>query len=313
MKQSYKWLLGLVLLAFLTVGLTLEKVFSVNSVAPESKGGMRLLEQHLLLSDLSGLMPDAESRKVIRKLDAFVAQAQEVRRNEWLEKIAQDYGVPSFALRSTNNLDDPVVRPNQVIIVQNKKGMVHIAKEGEALDGIIQTYEKLGSTKDKILAVNAWDEMTYLKEGELYLKEGSVLWIPDARRSFPVFSRPVAWSRISSRFGFRRHPVLKTKRYHDGFDMVAPHGAPVFSGDAGVITFAGWQGGYGNLIEIRHNKTTTRYGHLSQILVQVGQKVKRKQLVGRVGSTGLSTGPHLHFEVRRNSDGKVQNPRKYLF
>jgi murein DD-endopeptidase MepM/ murein hydrolase activator NlpD len=191
--------------------------------------------------------------------------------------------------------------------------MVHIAKEGESFDAVVKGYEKLGAKREKILASNNIDEISYFKDGQLYLIEGVKLWIPEARRSYPFLSKPVQWSRISSSFGVRRHPLLRIKRRHDGYDMVAPYGSPVFAGQDGVITFAGWQGGYGNMIEIRHSNITTRYGHLSKVNVEVGQRVKRRQLIGRVGSTGISTGPHLHFEVRRNSDGKAVRPGKYLY
>ena len=310
--RNKKLLLSLGIAAFVMLGLTMQKLFSLNTAKIEPRN-MLQFEQNLLLSETDGVLPEADAQKVIRGLEPFVSKNHTVKKSEWLEKIAEEYGIPAHALRSTNNLEDAQVRPNQQVIVQNKKGMVHVSKEGESLDWVIQTYEKLGSKREKILAMNLLDEVTFIKGSKVYLKEGTRLWIPDARRSFPILFRPVVWSRISSRFGLRRHPILKVKRWHEGFDMVAPYGAPVYAGEKGVVTFAGWFGGYGNVVEIRHEKNTTRYGHLSKILVDVGQKVKRKQMVGRVGSTGLATGPHLHFEVRRNADGKVLNPRKFLY
>lgn len=271
------------------------------------------VEEALLLNRSDGLLTEEQAREVIRKAKTLIVKSHEVKSSEWLEKLAQYYGTYGNYLRSTNNLEDPVLRARQQVIVYNQKGMVYFAQGGEPMEQIIKTYERLGGRKNQILAANAWDEISEMHKGVLTLKEGAKLWVPYAQKSYPILFRPVAWSRISSGFGFRRHPVLKYKRFHDGFDMVAPYGSSVRASEAGVVTFAGWEGGYGNMVEIRHRNTTTRYGHLSKIKVQAGEKVNRKEIIGNVGSTGLSTGPHLHFEVRRNSDGKLQNPRKYLF
>lgn len=298
---------------FTVGGLALKNVFSINVSRDQAPGDLLRSETSLLLNEPDGLLAEKDARKIIKNAQFLIVKLHKVGRNEWLEKIAQEFGAPAPYLRSTNNLEDPGLRPQQEMVVYNKRGMVHVAKSGEPVESVIKFYERLGAKKEKILAGNAWDEISEIKEGILCLKEGAALWIPDARKSFPVFFRPVAWSRISSSFGFRRHPLLKMRRFHDGYDLVAPYGSSVYASEGGTVLFAGWKGGYGNMVEIRHRNTTTRYGHLSALYVQTGQEVKKKHLIGRVGSSGLSTGPHLHFEVRRNSDGKLQNPRKYLF
>lgn len=106
---------------------------------------------------------------------------------------------------------------------------------------------------------------------------------------------------FSSPFGWRVHPVTGERRFHSGVDLAAAFGTLVQSANTGTVVFAGWKGGYGNAVIVRYadNKYETLYGHLSAILVQQGQIVQAKQTIGRVGSTGLSTGPHLHFELRR--------------
>ncbi len=295
----------------LFVGFAMDKVFSTTSRPPAVKDG--ILETSLLLSELDGLLPQKDAIQIYARLETPVSRLHSVSSSEWLEKIAQNYGVPAIYIRSTNNLEDPLLRPNQQILVQNKRGMIHLVRGGdEKLEDIIKTYEKMGSSREKILAANALDEVTYVKEGSIYVFEDTKVLVPDARRSFPFLARPVAWSRISSGFGMRRHPTLKIRRRHDGYDMVARHGAPVYAGQNGTIVFAGWKGGYGNVIEVRHSQITTVYGHLSEIHVQPGQAVKKKQLIGRVGSTGISTGPHLHFEVRNNSTGRPVRPGRYL-
>jgi murein DD-endopeptidase MepM/ murein hydrolase activator NlpD len=126
---------------------------------------------------------------------------------------------------------------------------------------------------------------------------------------------PTMWAhqgKINNEYGFRRNPFGgRTYEFHAGLDIDGERGDLVLAPANGVITKAGWQGGYGNLIEIDHqNGLTTRYGHLSRIEVQVGDAIGRGQLLGLVGSTGRSTGPHLHYELRLND--KSINPRRFL-
>ncbi|MCY7367902.1 MAG: M23 family metallopeptidase [Chamaesiphon sp.] len=105
---------------------------------------------------------------------------------------------------------------------------------------------------------------------------------------------------ISSRFGWRTHPLSGTRRFHSGLDLAAPSGSPVVATGSGTVISAGWNGGYGNAVIIQHSDTQqTLYGHLSKISVQAGQTIAQGNVIGLVGSTGNSTGPHLHFESRR--------------
>jgi len=129
------------------------------------------------------------------------------------------------------------------------------------------------------------------------------------RRSF--LRAPLRFSHISSRFGGRFHPILKKWRTHEGTDYAAAYGTPVRSTADGVVMIAGRNGGYGNLIEIRHaNGIRTRYGHLSKFAkgLYVGARVRQEQVIGYVGATGLATGPHLHYEFLVN--GRPTNPQR---
>jgi murein DD-endopeptidase MepM/ murein hydrolase activator NlpD len=127
-----------------------------------------------------------------------------------------------------------------------------------------------------------------------------------------LLKSPLRFSYISSYFSKRRwHPILKCWRPHHGLDYVAPIGTPISSIGDGRVVFKGWKGGYGNLVEIRHkNNFRSRYGHLSRFAkgLYVGKQVKAGELIGYLGSTGLSTGPHLHFELHKN--GVPVNPLK---
>ena len=122
---------------------------------------------------------------------------------------------------------------------------------------------------------------------------------------------PVPGRKISSRFGARRDPLNGRQAMHAGLDFGAPEGEPVRATAAAKVEFAGRRGGYGKLVILDHgNGITTRYGHLSRISVEKGQSVRRGQRIGRVGSTGRSTGPHLHYEVRRK--GQARDPSHYV-
>lgn len=124
------------------------------------------------------------------------------------------------------------------------------------------------------------------------------------------FQMPVK-GRISSGFGNRVHPIDKIVKFHAGIDIAAPKGTPIGAAAEGVVTFAGWRKGYGNLVIVRHaDGRETRYGHAEKIFVKEGDEVFAGKPVALVGSTGKSTGPHLHFEVREN--GSPVNPRDFL-
>ncbi len=116
---------------------------------------------------------------------------------------------------------------------------------------------------------------------------------------------------ISSPYGWRKHPLLGYRRLHTGMDFAAGYGSTIRAADSGTVIYSGWHGGYGKTVIINHGKgITTLYAHSSKLYVKSGESVKRGQAISAVGSTGLSTGPHLHFEVRKN--GTPVNPANYL-
>ncbi|WCT73756.1 peptidoglycan DD-metalloendopeptidase family protein [Sphingomonas naphthae] len=122
---------------------------------------------------------------------------------------------------------------------------------------------------------------------------------------------PVA-GRVTSSFGMRRHPLLGYSRLHKGIDYGAPYGAPIVAATDGVVKFSGWHGGHGKYVQLAHaGGLGTGYGHMSRIVATVGQRVAAGQVIGYVGSTGMSTGPHLHYELYRN--GQAINPTSVKF
>ncbi|WP_241461678.1 M23 family metallopeptidase [Aurantiacibacter luteus] len=146
--------------------------------------------------------------------------------------------------------------------------------------------------------------MRWGREGRFYdatgtgeLREGLIQPVPGA---------------VTSRFGMRRHPILGYRRMHSGLDFRAASGTPIYAVTDGVVNFAGRNGGYGNFVRLRHaGNLSTGYAHMSRIAVSNGQNVRRGQVIGYVGSTGLSTGPHLHYEMYRG--GQTIDPASVRF
>ena len=143
-----------------------------------------------------------------------------------------------------------------------------------------------------------WFQAPGARKGSYYQANGESL-----QRAY--LTSPVAYTRVSSGFKMRFHPILNTWRAHNGTDLAAPHGTPVRTVGDGVVEFAGVQNGFGNVVFIKHrNGHETVYAHLSRIDVKKGASVTQGELIGAVGATGWATGPHLHFEFRVNGQQK---------
>ena len=175
-------------------------------------------------------------------------------------------------------------------------------KQGEL---ILENYQRIDMLKKQMyIQTKSYDELM-----ELALKKEEML------ASLPAI-QPVSKEhikRISSGYGYRMDPILKVRRPHEGLDFSLPKGTPIYATGDGVIKSTRRSpAGYGNHIDIDHGfNYTTRYAHLSNFAVKVGQKVKRGELIGYSGNSGKSTAPHLHYEVREN--GHAQNPVHYFY
>ena len=180
-------------------------------------------------------------------------------------------------------------------------------KKAEVADILSEKNDLLSGARADKNALLAMQAQQVSKETEIQrilesLKYGSA---PNGRLFWPTAGR------IISGFGNRKHPILGYVRPHTGVDMAASNGTPIFAADGGQVLQASYSGGYGNSILIYHGGGfATFYAHMSGFAVGPGQMVKRGQVIGYVGATGLATGPHLHFEVRIN--GIAQNPLSYL-
>jgi murein DD-endopeptidase MepM/ murein hydrolase activator NlpD len=274
----------------------------------------------MVYSVLTAAGPQEPDPKVFREIKNLVyAQHLVTRKDGSAYLIAKRYGTTIQALQATNNNELIFLPLGKTITVLNKNGQLYkIKKSKETLGQIAKKYYKLPKQiekfKEMILTENDLPATALL--GHYELPEGTRLLLPKVRVNFDTYHFPFhgwGWGRISSRFGLRYHPILKRKRFHEGLDLPRPWGTPVYPARSGRVMRAGWSEGYGLLIVIRHSDgATTRYGHLSKIFVKPGTWVERgKTLIGRVGSTGLSTGPHLHFEVR-DKYGHPINPVKEI-
>ncbi len=191
-----------------------------------------------------------------------------------------------------------------------------VVGDGETLWDIAQAY---GVSVDAIVEANALPNGNLIFPGERLVipihtvgVSGGI--VPRPRRPSVSLASVFVWparGRVTSGFGFRRHPVFGTQEMHTGIDIGAPLGTPVVSARAGTVIAADWEGGYGKLVRVDHGDgLTTSYSHLSQIAVRVGQRLYPGDLIGYVGNTGFSTGPHLLFEIRVH--GRPLDPLKYL-
>jgi len=191
-----------------------------------------------------------------------------------------------------------------------------IEAEAEAAQAVVaaeaaaekRTYEAIEAKKDVYEAqLKALQAESDRIAKELASRQSAGISIPKGNGQF---KRPVDGG-VSSPFGYRIHPIYKTKRLHAGIDFSAPMGAPIRAAGSGVVTSAGWNGGYGNAVIIDHgNGLATLYAHQSRMAVSAGARVSTGDVIGYVGSTGASTGPHLHFEVR--AGGTPVDPAPYL-
>ncbi len=188
-------------------------------------------------------------------------------------------------------------------------------REGDTVEVLYETYEtedgdfaRYGDVLYASLTVGGHKIPVYRFEG----KNGEHGYYKENGKSLKrtLMSTPIDGARMSSGYGMRRHPVLGYNKMHKGVDFAASRGTPIYAAGDGVIEKAGRQGGYGNYIRIKHNSSLqTAYAHMNRFAkgMRAGKRVKQGDVIGYVGSTGRSTGPHLHFEVLRN--GKQVNPK----
>lgn len=230
-----------------------------------------------------------------------------VQRGETLWDIARSYGVTIESIISANNIvNQNRIQVGQELKILSVKGVLHEVAVGESLWEISERY---GVSLEEIVKVNEiTNPSTIQPKTQIVIPGATQLKLRDALVVNGQLQRAFSWplqGRISSPFGPR------WGRMHKGLDIAVPIGTQVKAAADGKVKFSGWNGSYGNLVIIDHgNGVETRYAHLDRLVAQVGQKVSRGQVVAYSGNTGVSTGPHLHFEIRLN--GEAYDPQKYL-
>lgn len=227
-----------------------------------------------------------------------------------LTVISKKIGVNLDTLVSVNRISNAnKLRPGQKIKIPNRNGLLYAVQKGESLEEITEKYE---IDLNKVLSFNKIYDKDNINAGDEIFLPGAKYTLEERIDKFgQMFSLPTKVTRISSVFGYRVHPITKVRTKHMGVDIQGSLNTPIYAARKGKVIFAGYSGGYGNLVIVRHDKGyTTYYGHLNKITTRVGANVGQGTMIGRMGSTGNSTGSHLHFEVRRN--GVALNPVDFI-
>ncbi len=201
-------------------------------------------------------------------------------------------------------------------LVVGEKNLVQ-QKADESLKSINNLSASRASLDKEIKDINSRLDKLEAQEDKLISQSNALVnQIKNLQRKGAYAGGNMTWpcpgsSKISSYYGNRMHPILKKYKMHTGIDISARQGASIVAANSGTVMMAGYQNGYGYTVVIDHGGgITTLYAHCSKLLVKVGSKVKAGQTIAKVGSTGLSTGPHLHFEVRKN--GSTTDPLRYV-
>lgn len=231
-----------------------------------------------------------------------------VQKGDMIGFIADKFNVTQDTIISVNNIHQSrLIQIGQILKIPSMPGIVYtVKKNGETANSIAEKFEV---SVEKLARVNHLQENQNLVAGQtLFAPDALLDWVTRQEINGDLFHKPVH-SRyyLSSYYGWRSSPFSGKRSYHSGVDMACPHGTPVYAALGGTVTSVGYNNVYGNYIIVTHHSGyKTLYGHLSKQLVTRGKWVDTNSRIGLVGSTGLSTGPHLHFTVYKF--GKTVNP-----
>ena len=232
-----------------------------------------------------------------------------VKSGDTISEIADRYDITEDTIISVNNIKSSrTLQVGQYLKVPTMEGILYTVKaDGETPKTIADKYSV---SAEKVAMANSLQENSSLSAGRTVFVTGAKMdRITKLEINGDLFKNPLRSSYyISSRFGWRVSPFDSSKRtYHGGIDMACPTGTPIYAASEGTVITAGWSNVYGNYVIVSHHSGyKTLYGHMSSILVTKGQYVNTTTKIGKVGSTGQSTGPHLHFTVYKN--GNAINP-----
>jgi len=314
---------------YVKAGDTLIGIGEYFSLPPEVIAKANALKNpHLLMEGQELLVPltkeDAEAvlaevrarkeREKIVPVKALEIRKYTVSEGDSLWSIANSFNLDINTLFGCNDMKNPnYLRVGTTLRIPNQDGLFYKVKKGDTLAEIASKYG---------LPVEAIQEVNGLSGTNITV--GKELFLPGAKPVTSVYSftggssssvsAGFRWplsGRITSGYGWRRDPFTKRRDFHTGIDIRGVTGRIVRASKAGRVVYSGWMGGYGRVVVIDHGKDySTLYAHCSSLLVRKGQRVSAGQAIGKVGSTGRATGPHLHFEVRYRN--KSINPLKVL-
>ncbi len=290
-------------------GVTIDQLMNWNKIPSRSniRPGQKLQlavskEQQAKLAKAQKAAKPVKGRKA-----TYTVQA-----GDNLYTIAKKLRTSVASLLLNNNVIDPEhLRPGQVLNISTANRIVHIVNQGETLWELSKLYsiplkELITHNDIKYRTIFPGQRLTIPVRDPKTLKS----LFSKRNKKKGKYARPLR-GRLCGVFGWRIHPILKRRLFHCGVDLAARQGTAIGSIAAGKVTFAGWLRGYGKVVVVKHGKKySSRYAHCKSINVKVGQHVKAGQTIARVGTTGLSTGPHLHLEVRKY--GRPVDPRDYV-
>ena len=246
----------------------------------------------------------------------------EIKKGDNYWTLARDYNSNIDSLIGVNIFwEDLLARVGRAVAIPSERGVLEFVTDYNQIKALAEEYkadeDDIEVQKTPFLYPFYYKFIDNRKPIALFIKnvkprtENMTSTLACSFELREMFRSPLG-GRLSSFFGNRRHPVYSKRRFHNGLDIAAGHGTLVGASRAGRVVFTGWNGGYGRSVIIEHDKGyKTLYGHLSKINVRQGQSVTAGKIIGRVGSTGLSTGPHLHFTLWHN--GKLINPMDVLW
>ncbi len=233
----------------------------------------------------------------------LLVQEYTIQKGDSLWNLAKKFSIGIETIISFNELKNVhLVQPNTKILIPNRDGLLYKKKGNESLSEVVEIYK---ADYKSIAFFN--HNHNGLFEDNFFLKDVRLNFRQRMELLGSEFLKPISIIKLTSGYGFRIHPVTKKRSFHKGIDIRGRIGEKVYAARGGYVSFSGVSSGFGKVVYINHTKNyQTVYGHLSKIFVRAGQRVHTQQLIGLVGNTGISTGPHLHFEVRKNR--KAINP-----
>ena len=235
--------------------------------------------------------------------------AYRVKPGDMIGIIAQENGITEDTIISVNNIrSSRLLQIGTYLKIPSMPGILYtVRKNGESVESIAEKYK---IDADKCATVNNLALEDSLTAGTtLFVPDAEMDWVTRQEINGDLFKKPIhaRWY-LTSRWGWRASPFTGARSYHSGVDMACPQGTNIFAAMDGKVTSTGYNATYGNYVIITHHSGyQTLYGHMSAILTVRGKHVSANTVIGKVGSTGLSTGPHLHFTIYKN--GKTVNPQ----